>query len=91
MDTVEKHFHLINHRPEVEGMYTVNTGMREDRAAELDVIEREPKGVVLVRHCIDDGAARHRRSRREWEELVKSGCSEDRLTFTTQDFSCSSA
>jgi hypothetical protein len=91
MDTVEKHFHPINHRPEVEGMDTVNTGMGEDRAAELVVIRREPDGVVLARHCTDDGAARHRRSRREWEELVKSGCSEDRLMFTTQDFSCSSA
>jgi hypothetical protein len=91
MDTVEKYFHLINHRLEVESMDTVNTGMGEDRVAELNVIGREPEGVVLARHCIDDGAARHRQSRREWEELVKSGCSEDRLMFTIQDFSCSSA
>jgi hypothetical protein len=29
---------------------TVDTGMGEDRAVELEVIEREPEGVVLVRH-----------------------------------------
>jgi hypothetical protein len=27
MDTVEKHFHLMNHRPEVKGMVTVDTDM----------------------------------------------------------------
>jgi hypothetical protein len=50
MDTVEEHFHPMNHRPEVEGMDTVDTGMGEDRAIELEVVEREPEGVVLVRH-----------------------------------------
>jgi hypothetical protein len=43
--------------------------------AELKVVEREPDGVVLVRHWTGDGAARHHRTRREWEELVKPGCS----------------
>jgi hypothetical protein len=31
-------------------MDTVDTAMREDRAAELEVVERETEGVVLVRH-----------------------------------------
>jgi hypothetical protein len=34
--------------------------MGEDKAAELEVVEREPEGAVLVRHWIGDGAARHR-------------------------------
>jgi hypothetical protein len=71
MDTVEDHFHPMNHRSNVEGMDTMDTDMREDRGAELDVIEREPDDVVLTMHLIDDGATRHRRTRREWEELMK--------------------
>jgi hypothetical protein len=90
MDTVEEHFHLMNHRPEVEGMDTVDTGMGEDRAAELEVVEREPEGMVLARHWTDDGAVRHRRTRREWEELAKPMCSKDQPKFATQDSSCSS-
>jgi hypothetical protein len=74
MHIVEEHFHPMNRRPEVEGMDMVDTGMREDRAAELEVVEREPEGAVLVRHWIGDRVARHRRTRREWEELVKWGC-----------------
>jgi hypothetical protein len=83
MDTMNEHFHSINQRPEVEGMNTVDTGMGEDRAAELEVVEREPEGVVLVRHWTDDGAARHRQTRQEWEELVKPGCSKGQPTFVT--------
>jgi hypothetical protein len=90
MDTVEEHFHPMNHRSEVEGMDTVDTGMGEDRAAELEVVERESEGVVLVKHWIGNGAARHRRTCREWEELAKPGCSKDQPTSVTQDFSCSS-
>jgi hypothetical protein len=89
MDMVEEHFHLMNHWPKVEGMDTVDTGMGEEREVELEVVEREPEGVVLVRHWTGDGAARHRRTRREWEELVKPGCSKDQPTFATQDSSCS--
>jgi hypothetical protein len=89
MDTVEEHFHPMNHRPEVEGMDTVDTGMGEDRAAELEAVERELEGVVLVRHWAGDGAAKHRRTRWEWEELVKPGCSKDQHTFVTQDSNCS--
>jgi hypothetical protein len=50
MNTVEEHFYPINHRPEVEGMDMVDTSMGEDRAAVLEVVERELKGMVLVRH-----------------------------------------
>jgi hypothetical protein len=71
-------------------MDTVDTGMGEDGAVELEVVEREPEGVVLVRHWIGDGAARHRRTRRKWEELAKPGCSKDQPTFVTQDSNCSS-
>jgi hypothetical protein len=60
MDTVEEQFHSMNHGPKVEGMDTVDTGMEENRWAELEVAEREPKGMVLVRHWTGDGAARHR-------------------------------
>jgi hypothetical protein len=91
MDMVEEHFHLMNHRLEVEGMDTLDTCMGEDRAAELEVVEREPQGVILVRHWIGDGAAMHRRIRREWEELVKPGCSKDQPTFTTQNSNYSSS
>jgi hypothetical protein len=74
MDTVDEHFHSMNHWPEVDGMDTVDNGMWEDRTAELEVVEREFEGVMLARHWTDDEAARHRRTRREWEELVKPGC-----------------
>jgi hypothetical protein len=90
MDMVEEHFHLMNHRPNVEGMDMMDTGMGEDRAAELEVIEREPEGMVLARHWIDAGPMRHRRTRREWEELVKQRCSKDQPIFATQNSSCSS-
>jgi hypothetical protein len=50
MDTVEAHFHMINHRPNVEGMDTVCIDIGEDRADELEVVKREPEGVVLARH-----------------------------------------
>jgi hypothetical protein len=90
MDMVEKHFHPMNHRLKVEGMDTVDTGMGEDRAAQLEVVEREPEGVVLTRHWIGDRAARHRRTHREWEEVAKPRCSKNQPTFTTQDSNCTS-
>jgi hypothetical protein len=61
MDTVEEHFHPMNHRPEVEGMDTVDTGMGEDRATELEVVEREPEGVVLVRHWTGEASPKSSR------------------------------
>jgi hypothetical protein len=60
IDMVENHFHPMNHRPEVEGMDTMDTDMGEDIAVELEVVERESEGVVLMRHWTDDGAVRHR-------------------------------
>jgi hypothetical protein len=53
---VEDHFHPMNHRPEVEGMDTVDTAMGEDRAAALEVVEREPEGMVLARHWTDEAS-----------------------------------
>jgi hypothetical protein len=50
MDTVDEYFHPMNNRSEVEGMDTVDTSMEEDRAAELEVIEREPEGAMLASH-----------------------------------------
>jgi hypothetical protein len=90
MHTVEEHFHPMNYRPEVEGMDTVDNDMWEDRAVELEVVEREPDGVMLVRHWTGDRAVRHCRTRREWEELVKLGCSKNQPIFTTQDSNCNS-
>jgi hypothetical protein len=85
MDTVGGHFHPINHRPEVDGINMVDIGIGEDRAAELEVVEREPESAVLTRHWTGDGAVRHRRTRWEWEELIKSGFSKDQPTFVTQN------
>jgi hypothetical protein len=69
MDTMDEHFHPMNHRPDVEGMYTVDEHFpldepptrggwygyggywyEEDRAAELEVVERELEGMMLMRH-----------------------------------------
>jgi hypothetical protein len=90
MDTMDKHFHPMNRRSDVEGMNTVDTDMG-DRAVELDAVEREPEGVALMRHWIGDGAVRHHRNHRERKKLVKPGCSKDQLTFATHAFSYSSS
>jgi hypothetical protein len=90
-DTVEEHFHPMNHRSEVEGMNTMDSGIWEDRTTELEVVEIEPEDVVLVRHGTNDGVARHRRTRREWEELTKSRYSKDQPTFVSQNSSCNSS
>jgi hypothetical protein len=50
MDTVDEHYHPMNHRLEVEDMNTEDSGMREDMTVELEVVEREHRGMVLVRH-----------------------------------------
>jgi hypothetical protein len=71
-------------------MDTVDTGRGRDRAAQLKVVEREPEGVVLARHWTGNGAVSHRQTHREWEELVKLGCSKDQPSFVTQDSSYSS-
>jgi hypothetical protein len=90
MDTVDEHFHPMNHLPEVEGMNMVDTGMGEYRVAELEVVKRELEGMVLAGHWTGDGAGRYRRTRQEWKELAKSGCSKDQPTFVTQISNCTS-
>jgi hypothetical protein len=84
---VDEHFHPINHRSEVEGMDTVNTGIEEDRAEQLSW--RWLKESPRAWYWRGTGAARHHQTRQEWEELAKSGCSKDQPTFTTQDSNCS--
>jgi hypothetical protein len=59
MDTVDEHYHPMNHRLEVEGMDREDSGMREDMTVDVKVVEREPDDVMLVRHWTADGAARH--------------------------------
>jgi hypothetical protein len=86
-DMVEER--LSNHRPEVEGINREDIDMVEDMTVEVEVIEREHEGVVLMRHWISNGAERHQRARRKWEELAKSGCSEDHTMFVSPDFNCS--
>jgi hypothetical protein len=66
---------MSKERSEVEGMDMEDIDMVEDMMVEVEVVERKYEGVVLVRHWIGDGAERHRRTHREWEEFVKSGCS----------------
>jgi hypothetical protein len=82
MDMVER---LSNHRPEVEGIDREDTDMGEDMTVEVDVVEREHEGVVLVRHWTGDRAEMHRRAHREWEEVVKSRCSKGHTTFVSWD------
>jgi hypothetical protein len=65
-----------------------DSGMGEDMTVELKVVKREPEGMVLARHWTGNGAARHRQTRREWEELAKSGCSKDQPMFASQDSNC---
>jgi hypothetical protein len=89
MDTVEEHYHPMNHQPEVEGMDREDSGMWENMTVGVGVVEREPKGMVLMRHWTGDGAMRHRRAHQEWEEFLKSGCSKGHTTFVSRDFSCS--
>jgi hypothetical protein len=49
-----------NHRSEVEGIDREDSDM-----VEVDVVEREHEGVVLMMHWIDDLALRHQRARRK--------------------------
>jgi hypothetical protein len=65
MDMVKEH--PSNHRPEVEGIDREDTDMGEDMTVEVEVVEREHEGVVLVRHWTCDGAKRHRQPHWEWE------------------------
>jgi hypothetical protein len=94
MDTVEEHYHTMNHQPEIEGIDTVEEHYHPmNHRSEVDGMDREDseiEDVVLARHWTGDGATRHQRARREWEELVKSGCSEGQPMFASQDFNCRS-
>jgi hypothetical protein len=47
---VEENYHSMNHWPEVEGMDREDSGMVEDMIVEMEVVGREPEGVVLARH-----------------------------------------
>jgi hypothetical protein len=81
------------HMMEVEGMDMVEESPSNHRPevdmVEVEVVEREHEGVVLTRHWIGDGAERHQVAHREWEEPVKSGCSEGHATFASWDSNCS--
>jgi hypothetical protein len=48
MDMVDEHYHPMNHPLEVEGINREDSGMGEDMMVELEVVEREPEGVVLA-------------------------------------------
>jgi hypothetical protein len=81
MDTVDEHYHLMNHRPEVESMDREYSDMGADMRVEVEMVEREHDSMVLVRHWTGDGAERHRRAHQEWKELVKLGCSKCHTTL----------
>jgi hypothetical protein len=49
----------MNHRPNVEGMDRDDSDMGVDMMVEVEVVEREHEGVVLVRHWTSDGPKRH--------------------------------
>jgi hypothetical protein len=65
MDMVEEHYHPINHRSAVVGMDREDSGMRKDMTVEVEVVEREHEGVVLMRHWAGDEAEMHGRACRE--------------------------
>jgi hypothetical protein len=71
----------MNHRSKVEGMDTMDIGMREDKAAELEVVEREPEGVMLARHWTGEASSNSSGVRGACE----TGCSKDQPTFISQD------
>jgi hypothetical protein len=80
-----------SHNVEVEGMNTLkeyfhlmNHRPKVKGMDTMDTGMREDKTIEL-----DDGAVRHRRTCRKWEELAKLGCSKDQSTFVSQDSSCS--
>jgi hypothetical protein len=72
----------------VEVIDREDSDMGEDMTVEVEVVKREHEGVVLAMHWTGDGAERHQRARREWEELSKLGCSKGHTTFTSQDSNC---
>jgi hypothetical protein len=88
---VEEYYHPMNHQAELEGMDREDSGMRENITVEVEVVGREPDDVMLTRHQINDGAARHRQTHRELKELAKSRCSKGQTKFSSRDSNyCSS-
>jgi hypothetical protein len=85
MDTVEVYFHPMNHRLGVEGMDMVDTGMGEDIAAEMELVEREPEGMVLVRHWSSEASTNSSGVRGACETRVFK-----RSNHVSQNSSCSS-
>jgi hypothetical protein len=63
MDMVEER--PSKERLNVEDIDMEDIDMVEDMTTEVDVVEREHEGVVLMRHWIDDEAERHRRTHQE--------------------------
>jgi hypothetical protein len=57
MDMVEEHYHLMNLQPELEGIDREDSGMGEDMMVEVEVVGREPDGMVLVRHWTGEASA----------------------------------
>jgi hypothetical protein len=91
MNTLEEHYHPMNHQPEVEDMDTVKEHYHPmNHRSEVNGMDREDSGmgrIWLLRWmwlkespmtwCWRGiGLARHWRAHQEWEELVKSRCSE---------------
>jgi hypothetical protein len=60
-------------------MDMVDTGMGEDRVAELEVVETKPEGVVLARHWTGEASA----NLSGVGGVYETGCSKDQPTFTT--------
>jgi hypothetical protein len=83
MDMVDER--LSKEHSEVEHMDMKDIDMVEDMTTEMDVVEREHESMVLARHWISDGAKRHQRTHKEWEELAKSECLEIHTTFVRLD------
>jgi hypothetical protein len=89
MDMVEENYHPMNDRPEVKGIDREDSDMGEDMMVEVEMVESEHEGVMLVRHWTGNGAERHQRAHREWEEHAKLRCSEGHTIFACRDSNCS--
>jgi hypothetical protein len=63
-----------------------DSGMGEDMTVELEVVEREPEGMVLTRHWTGEAST----SSLGVGELAKLWCSEGQPMFTSRDSNCCS-
>jgi hypothetical protein len=68
---MEEYFLPMNHRLEVDVIDTMDIGMGEDRAGELEMVEREPKDVVLMRHWTGEASLSY--------SIVEGACETDVL------------